>query len=273
MEINIQDTSIRRKYWLCPDTEFNMGYLNANGEIVDGQSYIMLRPNVIYQCGLDGSRSNSCTLRGGDFAVTSFYGVFDGIQETVENVVIQGLTFVEQHLFGAVLEAAGDIKFIDCAFTNQENVAPVLIQWNGEGPVESPDRNLRSTGASTGFQNFYKRRVLTLPTLADAPAMEMGNEKSRDLQEALGHKVTFQETVFKDNRANNEFGLPGIIENTYRSELFIDNCLFENNDYGESNNPAVSYRKFMSGELSKRNAISLLRMPSLLRSTAIWICH
>lgn len=217
-----------------------MGYLNENGEIVDGQSYIMLRPNVIYQCGLDGSRSNNCTITGGDFAVTSFYGVFDGIQETVENSVLQGLTFVGQHLFSAVLEAAGDITFIDCAFMNQENVAPVLIQWNGEGPEESTVRNLRSAGGSVGLKDFHKRRVLTLPTLADTPSMELKDDNSRRMQEGLLHKVTFQETVFKDNRANSEIGLPGIIENTYRSELVIDNCLFENNDYGESSNPAVS---------------------------------
>lgn len=32
--------------------------------------------------------------------------------------------------------------------------------------------------------------------------------------------------------------MPGIIENSYRSELVIKNSLFENNDYGEINNPA-----------------------------------
>eukprot|EP00980_Cylindrotheca_fusiformis_P011279 scaffold2597_cov116-Cylindrotheca_fusiformis.AAC.7 len=238
MELNIQDTSIRRKYWLCPDTEFNMGYLDDNGGIVDGQSYIMLRPNVIYQCGMDGSRSNNCTINGGDFALTSFYGVFDGIQETVDNAIIQGLTFSNQRFFAAVLEVAGDVTFVDCAFINQENVAPVLIQWNGEGPSESTSRNLRSTDPSIGLKGFYNRRVLNLPTLANAPRRQLSDAYPRNLEEGLQHKVTFQETVFKDNRANSEIGIPAIIENTYQSQLVIDNCLFENNDYGESSNPA-----------------------------------
>jgi len=241
MEINIQDTSKRRKYWLCPDTVFNMGTLHANGTIIDGQSYIMLRPNVIYQCGLDGSRSNNCTIQGGDFGVTSFYGVYEGIQETVDNAIIQGLTFVGQNLFSVVLEAAGDVTFQDCVFQDQENMAPVLIQWNGEAPLESTTRRLRSssTSGNTGFQAFHQRRVqnqisATRHLEENVTLVEDGIVSTAQLR----HKVAFKQCVFRNNRANKQYGLPGMIENTYQSELVIYHCLFENNDYGETTNPS-----------------------------------
>jgi hypothetical protein len=116
LESALTDTSIRRKYTLCPGTTFDMGVLDDTGMISKGQPFIMLRPNVIYQCGPDGSRLNACILKGGDFALTSYYGVFDGIYETVENVHIKGFTFESQNMFAAVMEAAGEITFLDCAF-------------------------------------------------------------------------------------------------------------------------------------------------------------
>ena len=61
----------------------------------------MLRPNVLYQCGETGDRSNKCIFRGGDFGVASFYGVFEEFYETVENVKIKGITFESQNLFAA----------------------------------------------------------------------------------------------------------------------------------------------------------------------------
>ena len=116
LEKAIEDTTHRRKYILCPGKKFYIGYLESNGEIIDGQPFLMLRPNVIYQCGDDGSRANDCILSAGDIALASYYGVYDGIYETVDNVVIQGLTFSSQELFATILEAAGDVKFIDCLF-------------------------------------------------------------------------------------------------------------------------------------------------------------
>ena len=117
LEKGQEDVSIRRRYVLCPGTRFDLGYVNDQNEVISGQRMIQLRPNVIYQCGNDGSRSNGCLLNGGDFGVASFYEVFEGVSETVENVLIQGLTFQSQQLFSVVLEAAGDITFEDCAFT------------------------------------------------------------------------------------------------------------------------------------------------------------
>lgn len=116
IEKELDDVTVRRRYILCGGTTFHLGHLSDDGRIINGDAFLMPRPNVLYQCGKSGSRSNNCVLKGGDFGLVSFYGVYEGIYETVENVKIQGLTFQSQTLFAAVMEAAGDIEFIDCAF-------------------------------------------------------------------------------------------------------------------------------------------------------------
>ena len=226
IEKAIDDTRHIRKYVLCPGKTYSMGNVDENGEISGGQTFLMLRPNVIYSCGEDGNRANDCVLSGGDFALASFYGIFDGIYETVDNVVIEGLTFEDQELFGVVLEAAGDITFIDCMFKDQENVVPILIQWNGDGPEPSSRR------LSSPFQQSPTHTVKMIESDYEEEGVRYLGE------ETLHHRVTFQDCIFRDNKANKEIGFPGIIENTYKSELVIYNCLFENNDYGEFNTAA-----------------------------------
>jgi hypothetical protein len=43
----------------------------------------------------------------------------------------------------------------------------------------------------------------------------------------------------KENTAVNELAFPGVIENTFLSELVVINSLFEKNDFSDTNNPAV----------------------------------
>jgi hypothetical protein len=121
LESAVEDVSVKRKYVLCPGRTFKMGVWTEEGEIKDGEPFLALRPNVIYQCGEDGSRLNRCVLEGGDFGLASYYGVLDGIYETVAGVEIRGLTFESQNLFSVLLKAAGDITFIGCAFKVRNN--------------------------------------------------------------------------------------------------------------------------------------------------------
>jgi hypothetical protein len=116
MEMNVEDTSVKRKYVLCPGRTFRMGVWSEDGKIKDGEPFLALRPNAVYQCGEDGSRTNNCILKGGDFGLASYYGILPGIYETVEGVEIRGLTFESQRMFSVLLQAAGDITFIGCAF-------------------------------------------------------------------------------------------------------------------------------------------------------------
>ena len=48
---------------------------------------------------------------------------------------------------------------------------------------------------------------------------------------------------FQDNYATKTLAFPGVIENTYGSELIVRNCLFEGNAYGGvDSNPPVRYK-------------------------------
>lgn len=188
-------------YVLCPGKTFDIGVWTEEGEIKDGQPFLALRPNVIYQCGHDGSRTNDCTLKGGDFGLASYAEVYDGINESVPGVQIRGLTFESQNLFSVILKSAGDITFTGCAFKGNSNNAPVLMQWDEKEDVVSETRRLE------------------------------------DLEE-LKQVVTFQDCVFRDNFVDDSSGFPGIIENTFNSELIVKNCLFQDNVYGSKNNLA-----------------------------------
>jgi hypothetical protein len=116
MERGVEDTSVARLYILCPGRTYQMGVWTEEGEIKDGQPFLALRPNVIYQCGQDGSRTDNCVLKGGDFGLASYYEMIEGISETVPGVEVRGLTFESQNLFSVLLKSAGDITFIGCAF-------------------------------------------------------------------------------------------------------------------------------------------------------------
>ncbi|KAL3927406.1 MAG: hypothetical protein SGARI_005332 [Bacillariaceae sp.] len=152
---------------------------------------------------------NNCILKGGDFGVASYYGIFEGIYETVPGVEIVGLTFESQNLFSVLLQAAGDVTFIGCAFKGNNNNAPILVQWDGKVPQDPTSEVSRTLQAT------------------------------RDLQHSsLKHVVTFQDCVFRDNNVDSSMSFPGVIENSFNSDLVISNCLFQNNVYGDAENPA-----------------------------------
>jgi hypothetical protein len=108
IEMSISDLTTPRSYILCPETDYDIGSFDDNGEF-QGQSPILPRSNVVYMCGDDGLSSNKCTLRGGSVQLITI-----GSDEIV-NVMIAGLTFEGAGSRGLVLDLPGDILFVDCA--------------------------------------------------------------------------------------------------------------------------------------------------------------
>lgn len=151
---------------------------------------------------------NNCILKGGDFGLASYYEVFDGIYETVPGVEVRGLTFQSQKLFSVILKSAGDITFTGCAFKANANSAPVLMQWKEN---------------ESGSAVFANRRL-----------------EDQGTQEEVKQVVTFQDCVFRDNFIGDSMAFPGMIENTFSSELVVKNCLFQNNIYGGDKNPTTT---------------------------------
>jgi hypothetical protein len=89
-----------------------------------------------------------------------------------------------------------------------------LIQWEGKGPETTTSQKNRELGKAQ-----------------DEPrALQDGTWK---------HIVSFQDCVFRDNYVDSSMSFPGIIENTFNSELEVTNCLFQDNIYGDAENPAT----------------------------------
>ncbi len=123
-------------------------------------------------------------------------------------------------------------------------MVPVLIQWKGDGPTEpielTRERQLRSSGGFIAARNL-KLRVMTSPQNRDSDAIPAAMTDARKLQlkeTSYNHTVTFRDCVFQGNHLTEKMGFPGIIENSFTSELSIINCIFMGNRYGEANNPA-----------------------------------
>lgn len=111
------------------------------------------------------------------------------------------------------------------------------MQWRGDGPKipneTSRNRQLRSISAASTFQQF-KKRVLT---------RDNSNHRNRRLQvtrldQEYNQVVTFRNCVFRNNFVTEEMGFPGVIENSFESELKIVESVFMENIYGSQQNPA-----------------------------------
>jgi hypothetical protein len=113
--VRFQDPTLSHTYTLCPNTVFNMGYLNASNVCcVDGYPPMWPRKDTTYQCGDDGSSSNNCILRGGSYQVTSFPFHFSYEEKT--GAVFKGITFEQAAEVSVLLVNAGDFTFVDCIF-------------------------------------------------------------------------------------------------------------------------------------------------------------
>jgi hypothetical protein len=76
-------------------------------------------------CGeIGGGSENNCVISRGSFGLTSIPNNFD--PPTVNNnVIVQGVTFVNAALYGVLIGLAGGFQFIDCIF----DVSPLMPQY------------------------------------------------------------------------------------------------------------------------------------------------
>jgi hypothetical protein len=110
------DTAERRIYQLCPNSVYGIGSLDYDNVLQAGQEPIPIRPNMHIKCGASGVLENSCVLNGGDVQLdgTSFFGVRNS--DRIDNVTIEGVTFLDAHMYNVWLNKPGSVKFINCEF-------------------------------------------------------------------------------------------------------------------------------------------------------------
>ena len=116
LEEVVTDYSILREYVFCEHTVFNIGgFVDYFETAFTGSPMIHLRPNLHIKCGQSGSRANNCLVDGGSIQVdgSMFYGIQN---EFLDNVMIQGVTFVSAEKHSVFANKPGNVFFKDCEF-------------------------------------------------------------------------------------------------------------------------------------------------------------
>lgn len=117
------------------------------------------------------------------------------------------------------------------------------MQWRGEGPEvpseEARRRKLRSVSDRSPYQQFKERiqsrDVTHVSHQEGSRRLQVADE---DLGPEYNQVVSFKGCVFRNNFVSERMGFPGIIENSYESELNVIESVFMENIYGQQNNPA-----------------------------------
>jgi hypothetical protein len=121
-EAQVNDTGVARHYVLCPNQIFVVGKLDFNNHVrlgsgVEGDPAINpplpLRPNMTIRCGDDGSLANMCWIVDGDLQLdgTAMRNITD---PSLDNILIEGLTFMSSSKHSLLATKPGAITFQDC---------------------------------------------------------------------------------------------------------------------------------------------------------------
>jgi hypothetical protein len=238
------DTSERRIYQLCPNSVYGIGTLDYDNVVQAGQEPIPLRPNMHIKCGSSGFLENNCVISGGDVQLdgTSFLGVRNS--DRIDNVTIEGITFVDAHTYMVWLNKPGSVEFINCEF----RVSLAFGSERGRGYRQVvPDWQPASARLEChpahvtyllllSWLSQGNRKVVT-PVFLDYFDPEATSSEL---------KVTFQECVFRDNifggQVPMDLALAGvnreptlIVGNSQQNRLVIANTVFVDNDMANNN--------------------------------------
>ncbi len=129
------DTSFPRLYIVCPRHIFDIAKLDFNGNLIQPPNGVRvhpplpLRPNMTIRCGDDGSRANQCWLRGGDLHIdgTKVLGIKD---DTLDNVLLEGFTFMGAREHALLAHKPGSVTFKDCEFRDfTKSAVPIMLDY------------------------------------------------------------------------------------------------------------------------------------------------
>ena len=153
----VTDTSFPRLYIICPRHIYRMGNLDFDGNLIKPTvgsvlPPLPLRPNMTIRCGDQGTRDNLCWLKGGDLHMdgTNVLGIED---ETLENVKIEGFTFLEARDHSLLASKPGSITLRDCEFRDFTNSSvPIMLDYYD---ASNPSKVLVTTFVDCDFRVSY----------------------------------------------------------------------------------------------------------------------
>eukprot|EP00536_Pseudo-nitzschia_multiseries_P011467 jgi/Psemu1/205883/e_gw1.392.9.1 len=142
LEAKVVDSVRPRRYIVCPKTTIHIGELDFNNRLrfpepsnLDGNSIntnppLPLRPNMNIRCGDDGSKTNNCVITGGHLQVdgTSTRGI---TESSVDNIIIEGFIFENATKSSFLVDKPGTITLKNCewrSFTHS-SVVPIMMDY------------------------------------------------------------------------------------------------------------------------------------------------
>jgi hypothetical protein len=125
LEARMEDTSVVRKYVICPYRFISIGLLDYDNNLRDeGDDSVNpplpLRPNMHILCGDNGQKGNLCFVRDGQLQIdgTSKRNIQD---PTVANVTIEGFIFSGALEHSLLVTKPGSITFRNCEWRVSTN--------------------------------------------------------------------------------------------------------------------------------------------------------
>lgn len=118
----MSDTTIPRQYVVCPGQVFVVGKLDFDNRLREDEEVdddvsisppLPLRPNMNIRCGDDGLRTNMCWIADGDLQLDGTM-MRNITNPSLENVLIQGFTFMSSSMYSLLATKPGTITFEDC---------------------------------------------------------------------------------------------------------------------------------------------------------------
>jgi Right handed beta helix region len=203
----VSNSTIPRTHSLCPNTRYEIGYLDYSNNLYNGQDMIPLRSNMHLRCGGGGGHGSSqgqgqdCIIFGGDIQVDGS-NMMDTSIDAVENVLFEGLTFANASMHNVWINKPGSITFKNCTFRdNALALTPVLADYHDSS---YDDHNNDNNGGD------------------DTSAPELS--------------ITFSNCLFENNRFAGPPAQPAIVvANGMRNRLVFHDCNFVGNDMLEGN--------------------------------------
>jgi hypothetical protein len=225
LEATVQNTSVVRKYVICPYRLMSIGYLDFDGNLRDeGDDNVnpplLLRPNMHILCGETGQKGNLCFVRNGHLHIdgTSKRNILD---PTVDNVLIEGFVFSGALEHSLLVTKPGSITFRNCEWTvsMHENECNKNRTANTSAFGTCPTQ-LFST---CSLQDFTQSKVPIMLDFFDAFSED----------ELV---VTFESCIFLSNRFFGEEAYSALIYgNSDQNRLIIERSTFQNNDMIHNN--------------------------------------
>lgn len=183
----VTDTSFPRLYIVCPRHIYRIGYLDFDGNLIKPAvgsvlPPLPLRPNMTIRCGDQGTRDNLCWLKGGDLHMdgTKILGIED---ETLDNVNIEGFTFLEARDHSLLASKPGSITFRDCEFRDfTKSSVPIMLDYYD---ASNPSKELVTTFVDCDFRNNRY--------------FGMGSQSSLIYANSVQNRIEIDSTVFENN--------------------------------------------------------------------------